>query len=320
MADTTPTAPPAGLLRPLGFGELFDRAVTLYVRNFVPLSLIMLIVMLPYSIAQYSMSVRSLAQLGDLIKSPGAASAANPFAVYGASPGEVAFTLLLALVFLLVLPFALGAVAMGVARLYRGQAVDVRACYGRAFARFWPVLGLIGMGLLILLGTYFGLVLVMLLVFVIVAGIGQLGTAFAFVGIAIAVVMGLAVLGLLMVMAVALSFAMFAVIIEGRGVFDAIGQGFARIFSRAEFGRALLFTLAWMAISAVAIGAVYLFLFLALYLHQPWIVSLENVVVSTVIYAFSTVLLAVYYYDVRIRREGLDLETQLESLASTPPA
>jgi hypothetical protein len=123
-----------------------------------------------------------------------------------------------------------------------------------------------------------------------------------------------------MVMAVALTFAMFAVIIEERPVFTAIGEGFARIFSRAEFGRALLFTLAWIAISMVAIGAVYLFLFLALYFHQPWIVSLENVVVTTVIYAFSTVLLAVYYYDVRIRREGLDLETQLERLASTPSA
>jgi len=318
MADTTP---PAGLLRPLGFGELFDRAVTLYVRNFVPFSLIVLAVMLPYSILQYSSQARSLAQLGTMLDTAtGAKTPADPLSAYGASLGDAAFAVLLLLVFVLVLPFVFSAVAMGVARLYRGEAVDFRACYGRAFRRFWPMMGLIGMGILIFIGSYLGVVLVAVMVVAITSGLAQLGTVMLVFGIAVDVVLGLAAIGLMIVMSLAMGFAIFAIVIEERRVFDAIGEGFARIFSRGEFGRALLFALAWMAISMVSVGAVYAVMFLAIYLHQPWLVTLENVVVTTVTYAFSTVLLAVYYYDVRVRREGLDLETQLEQLTTSTPA
>jgi len=317
MADTTPTAP-AGLLRPLGFGELFDRAVTLYIRNFTPFSLIVLVVMLPYALAQYSMQARSLAQLGTMLGRPGA-KPVDPLSGYG-SLGDAAFAILLVLTLLVVLPFVFGAVAMGVARLYRGEAVDLRSCYGRALRHVGRMFGLMGMNVLIFLGIYFGIALSTFLLVAITVGVGQLGTAGLVAGIVVDVVAGIAAMGLLIVVILSMGFSILAVVIEERRVFDAIGEGFSRVFSRGEFGRALLFALAWAAISLVSAGTVYAFMFLALYLHQPWIVTVENVVVTTVSYAFSTVLLAVYYYDVRIRREGLDLETQLESLASTAPA
>ncbi|HEY9180348.1 MAG TPA: hypothetical protein VIO32_06480, partial [Candidatus Baltobacteraceae bacterium] len=43
----------AALLRPLTMGEIFDRAITLYVRNFVPFSLIVLVVVVPSAVMQY---------------------------------------------------------------------------------------------------------------------------------------------------------------------------------------------------------------------------------------------------------------------------
>jgi hypothetical protein len=46
-------APSAVELRPLSIGEIFDRAVTLYVRNFVLFSLMMLTFIIPSAIGQY---------------------------------------------------------------------------------------------------------------------------------------------------------------------------------------------------------------------------------------------------------------------------
>ena len=36
-------------LRPLGFGEIFDRAVTLYIRNFVAFAGIVLVMIVPFA-------------------------------------------------------------------------------------------------------------------------------------------------------------------------------------------------------------------------------------------------------------------------------
>jgi hypothetical protein len=315
MADTTP---PAGLLRPLGFGEIFDRAVTLYVRNFVPFSLIVLIVMIPNAISQYLMQSQQVANLSAIFRGASGAKPADPLAVY--SSGAFGFAMLFLFVFFVVLPFGLNAVALGVARLYTGSTVDVGACYGRAFKRFLPIVGTLFMEGLILGGTYVGLALVMVIGVAITVGIGTLGKPLLIVGVVLSVAIGLAMLAFLIVMAIALSFAMFAVVIEDRPVFDAIGDGFRRVFSRTEFGRALLFALATFLISMANVILVYAFMALAVWLHQPWILTLESVIVATAVYAFNTVLFAVYYYDVRIRREGLDLETQLERLVPVPSA
>ncbi len=306
------------MLRPLGFGELFDRAVTLYVRNFIPFSLIVLVVMIPNSIAQYSMQAQSLAQIAALLKGAGGATPTDPFAVY--SSGSFGFAMLMLFIFFLCLPFMFNAVALGVARLYSGQRVDLRACYGRALGRFWPIVGLVVMAILIFFGAILGMGLVVGLVAAIGIGIATLGKVFAVIGVVLVVVLYLALIGVAILLGIALGFAMLAVVIEEKSVFDSIGIGFSRVFARSEIGRAMLYALASFAISIANLLIVYAVMGLAIYLRQSWLVTLENVVVTTAIYTYSTILFAVYYYDVRIRREGLDLASTLESLVSTAPA
>ncbi len=316
MEETTPSA---GMVRPLGFGELFDRAVTLYVRNFVPFSLIVLIVMIPNAIAQYSMQAQSLAQISTLLKGGvGASTSTDPLAVY--SSGSFGFAMLMLLIFFLCLPFMFNAVALGVARLYSGQPVDLRACYGRALRRFWPTVGLVVMAVLIFFGAIMGMGLMVGLVAAVGIGIGMLGKVFAVLGVVIVVVLYLALIGMAILISIALGFAMLAVVIEEKSVFDSIGAGFSRVFTRGEIGRAMFYALASLAISIANLLIVYAVMGLAIFLHQPWLVTLENVVVTTAIYTYSTILFAVYYYDVRIRREGLDLASALESLVPTVPA
>jgi len=131
--------------------------------------------------------------------------------------------------------------------------------------------------------------------------------------IALAVLVVLLVVACLLVLAFA--FAGYAIVIEERGVIDAIGSGFERIFSRREWGKA---TLIVIVASLIAFGvsifssfgqAVLFFIPGAALFVALW--STIFAVVSTVV---QTVFYAVYYYDVRIRREGLDLEVALGRL------
>ena len=55
-------------LRPLGFGEIFDRAVTLYIRNFVPFAAIVMVLVLPLAILQYYLDRAAQPQFDAILK------------------------------------------------------------------------------------------------------------------------------------------------------------------------------------------------------------------------------------------------------------
>ena len=55
-------------LRPLGFGEIFDRAITLYIRNFVPFAAIVMVLVVPLAILQYFLDLSSQPQLDALVR------------------------------------------------------------------------------------------------------------------------------------------------------------------------------------------------------------------------------------------------------------
>lgn len=78
-----------------------------------------------------------------------------------------------------------------------------------------------------------------------------------------------------------------------------------------------MISLAYLAIefgAAFIAGAVGL---LALSAVHSTIVQLAiSTVINAAVTAFTTILLAVYYYDVRTRSEGLDLEVDLERLTA----
>ena len=97
----------------------------------------------------------------------------------------------------------------------------------------------------------------------------------------------------------------------------AIGEAFRRIFNRRELGKATLISLAYLAIEFGATFIAGAVAFLALSAIHSTIVQLViTTVINAAVTAFTTILLAVYYYDVRTRSEGLDLEVDLERLTA----
>ncbi|HZY98118.1 MAG TPA: hypothetical protein VFE36_00955 [Candidatus Baltobacteraceae bacterium] len=308
-------------LRPLGFGEIFDRAITLYIRNFVPFALIVGVIIVPLAVLQYFLDLSSVPEYDAMVKiltHPGKAPPTPVLPAFLHDPAMLTLFVVLVLVVYLLWPFALNAIAVGIARLYRGKPVDFAACY-RASLQRWPaVIGLLFIELGLILAWYFSfLILSVLSVFAAIA--------FARVSIALGVLIGIVlfvviILALLSIapLVVSLTFSMYAIVIEERPVFAAVGIGFSRVFNRKEIWRALLFSIAAGAIMFGASMIVSALVMIAMVLHWVALEVLLTSLFRAAVAPFSAVLLAIYYFDVRIRREGYEIEAGLDRLASVP--
>lgn len=306
-------------LRPLGIGEIFDRAISLYVRNFLALSSIVLIMLLPYAIVQFFMLPDQTAQLQQsiqILQHPGSAPTLPPGAELSA--GRLGLLMLLLLFALVVTPFAITAVAVGVAQRYLGRRIELRACFGAALQR-WPVIvGIIGMELLTLGAWY----MVGVVAFTVVVLIGILFlTTVRILGIIVLALGGLAFVAYLfsfvVLAGIIMNFAFYAAAVERTGVVASFVNAFARVLNRQEIGKASLVGLALIVIEiGYGIFALVVTFFIGGVLHSSILQVVVSTLLSAAFTAFITVLLAVYYYDVRVRREGLDLQTGLEQLIS----
>jgi hypothetical protein len=118
-------------------------------------------------------------------------------------------------------------------------------------------------------------------------------------------------------MVVAYSFSLYGSTIERQGVVAAIGAAYGRIFNKHELKKATLVALAFGGLNlgvSLLSGSVSFFLYLVVK-NTALTVTVETLV-SAMFYSFTTILLAVYYYDVRTRAEGLDLEVDLSRLTT----
>jgi hypothetical protein len=309
-------------LRPLGFGGIFDRAVTLYIKNFVAFVAIVMVMIVPLAVSQYVIDLASQPQFDAMVwifEHPGSTPSHIP-TIFDSRASAIALGATFLISYLLA-PFVMNAVAFGVARIYRGRPPEFRACYEAVLRRWKQVLGILGTELLILLGWYVVTVIVVVLGALGVVAIAQAVPAISVALGALGILLGVAIMLLsLAPIVLALEFAMYAAVIEERGVAESIGLGFTRIFNRVEFWRAVLFAI---AAGVTILGASSMFSVLALLLGVMHLTLLEDVVQTipnAIITPFGIVLLAVYYFDVRIRNEAYDLEVGLERLTAPQPA
>jgi hypothetical protein len=299
-------------LRALNIGEIFDRAITIYIRNIVPLTLIVMTFVVPLTIVQAlvlpTQGIReTLRQIQD------------PRSVQPMTGTELGLLFLTGLAAVLLLPIVNSAVAVGVANIYSGKAPSYGRCFSTVLRHVWPLIGATLLYIGMLVGLYFVVVLAAAVLFGIGLALSQALLPLAILLYVLVAVVVLAFIGAAMVLAMGLAFATYATVIESRGAISAVSLSFRRIFSRTEIGKALLMALAYVALNigiAMLSGTVA---FLAeLLLHNRVVDVSINAVVSAVSSAALTVLLAVYYYDVRTRSEGLDLDVELAELTSAP--
>lgn len=297
----TQTQPDDVRLRPLSIGEIFDRSLTLFIRNLPPFLIVAAFVAVPAGFLQYGLASMN----GTMLQQIAAQSKGAPPAIFAMGP---AFWIG-ALCVLLVQPFMYVAMASLVGCIYRGEPRDWRAAYGVALRHAGGIL----MTVLCAVVLYIvGVIAFTIAAMIVAIPLALAGPVVDGIFIAIAALIFIFVL-LIAFLAIALAFN--AIGIDELPFGRAIGQSFAHVFSRGEFKKAALIVLAFAAveiglsllvfgIQAIAEAAV----------HLPALDAALSAALSLFTMGFFGVLIAVYYFDVRVRREGLDLQAALDAI------
>lgn len=301
-------------LRPLGIGEIFDRAVTIYVRNFVAFTLMVLTLLAPLSIAEYFVLPSQVRAWSQMLEKASHTSKTPPMPF---TPAQIGWLVLIAGVAVLLAPYVNNAVAVGVASLYNGERPSYVRSFAQVFRRWLPLLGTALLNLLIFLALYVACVIVLVIIVTIGAALmpSALPIAIAFFVIAGAAL--LMMIPLFLMLLVEYAFSMYATTIESTSPQRAVATAFDRVFGRSEIKKALLMSLAYLGLElgvltlSGTVGAI-----LAMLVKSDALQMIVTTIANATLTAFLTILLAVYYYDVRTRKEGLDLETDLRRLAA----
>lgn len=304
-------------LRPLGIGEIFDRAITLYARNFLLFTILMLVAVLPFGVFEYYADkgnvqtytqILQAAQHPDQHKKPPAEAAQL-------APEDAAALLGALMIAMLLAPAAIAAAAFAVWKISIGEQPTWQRSYGEAFGKFGELFGVsFCSGLVAFAAAFAGVLAIMLPVFlgavtytaapaagVVLFVIGGLFGAAWFVGV--------------MMLWLAIAFAFCGVGVENFALGAAIGRAFGRIFNRREIGKAALMSLAIFAVSiGLSFVAMAVELILVWLVHSSVLDALLQTVIALIQYSFLAVLVSVYYVDARVRQEGLDVHEALDNL------
>jgi membrane-anchored glycerophosphoryl diester phosphodiesterase (GDPDase) len=142
-----PAGEPLLRLRPLGLGEVLDDIFRVYRRHFGLLCGIALVLTVPGLLVQFASG--SAGSFGFLLGA--LLNLGNPAAFAGQVPQQPDLVLfgLSYLVLIAAIPFTVGAVTLAAIDLLLGNPVTIRSALRRVARRYWGLLGLTGMYLLV---------------------------------------------------------------------------------------------------------------------------------------------------------------------------
>ena len=307
-------------LRPLGAGELLDRAVTLFVREFVPIVIVLSAVLVPLVVFQAFAAPKSgqvFSDLGRIFSSAGnrAASqaAAEALSRDGASNGVTALLFLVSIVGRLLM---WSAIVSLIATAYAGARIS----FGRAYrigVQRWPQQLVVALTFTVLgVLTSIPLVIAYLLVAILIgilAGLNQFIAAVV-VGVIGGLIVFAAIAVVLSWVFMSYQMASVAVVTETANPIDAIGMALRRGFARGIRWRMVLGGLVVFIVSQAGswplLGvAAALTMLTHINLLYFAISGVGSVLIEAIIAAF----VVVFAVDVRVRREGFDI------IAAEPP-
>jgi hypothetical protein len=301
-------------LRPLGAGEILDRAVTLFVRRFVPIVAVLAIAIVPLMLTEALIapgSARMFADLGRVLMSTrgGADSAAAAAALTRdqAGMGQYAIVVLLSLVVRLLMWSAILAVASAA---YAGATTPFGTAY-RLALRCWP-------GQVVVAVT-FGIIASVLFVPVVIAYaialagvVGLIALHAEVIAAIFGVVAAIVVLGAFLLLGawvyMTYQLASAAVVIESMNPIAAVTAALRRSFALQTWWRTIV---AGLIVLAVTQGAALVFaalgILVATLAHMEQLSFVILGVGTIVVEGVLAVFVVVFSTDVRVRREGLDL-------------
>jgi hypothetical protein len=312
-------------LKPMSLSELLDRTFTLYRSNFWLFCGIMAlpqVVVAAISIAIYSSPANRTIPI--VQQNPN-----DPFAVFAAVGRLYLLAFILFVVTSLVYAVAVSAVTFAVSAINMGQPTSIRKSYSMLRSRIFGLLGLIL--ILIFIGIVFvfaGVLAGSVVGGMLAAALTFIAPILAIIFVFLAVVTGF-VLGFWLLMRFAISIPVF--MLEGRGVFDSLAR--SGVLTKGHRWRIFLAALVMTAIVLVIRVLFALPITIVAGIRTtPGLVPLWQYIAQSITGALSgtlvgslfTISIVLIYYDLRIRKEGFDLEAMMAALgqpniAPVPP-
>lgn len=300
-------------LRPLGAGEMLDRAITLYVRRFPQIVLVLAVVSVPVILLQALVAPQSAhvwADIGQILTAGSSAASRRAGDAMAADSRFTPLAFVITFVAALARLLAWSAIVAVVAAAYAGTRTTLGEAYRLALKRWFPQL-VVGLTFLMLGLT--ASVPVFILYFLFVGALVALSALQQTVAVVVVGVIALlvfftafAVVGSFVFMAYEL--ASVAVVTETGNPIQAVQIALRRAFGRGMKRRTIVGGLVLVLVSQAGtiplVGLAILAAFLthvdALYFA---ILGVGSVLLDGIVASFAVV----YAVDVRVRREGYDL-------------
>jgi hypothetical protein len=307
-------------LRPLGIGEILDRAVTLFVRRFAVLVLILALVAIPIAIVQYATAPSMAGMLADfqrvLALPPGHPEEQRTILRQLSQKSQIgAAGALLVLLSAMLSALSTTACMIGVAEAYSGKLPSVREVYREAFRRWLAQLaaGAAYMGIAFVLTIVLGLV-----VFVAALAVGALAVVSRVAAAVVGIPVGIAVLAGffagVVLLYLAAQMTLVAIALEEPNPIRGIAHGLRRTLSPAIFWRSLLVATVVFSVSlAGSLILVGIASTLSLLTHLSALYPVIAVIGGVALNALLTTFVVIYGFDIRVRREGYDLAVAAQS-------
>jgi hypothetical protein len=270
-------------LRPLSLGELLDRTFFLYRRNFL---LFVGIAAIPYSF--FFVMNLATALIPVLVRSA-ASGHLQPSGMAAAAIGGGLFAFVAIFAGGVAFLFSVGATVYAVSEIYTGRQTSIRESLGRVRGKTGIIFGVLVLSGLILIGGF---------IVLIIPGI------YLMCRICVATP---------------------AALLEDIGPSDSIRRSFD--LTRDFAGRAFIIYLLYFAIAWGFIGMFQLpfaILIAASAKHTQfmilWTVLMQvgNFIGSALVAPVSTIGFALFYYDLRVRKEAFDLQMMMQAIGADP--
>ncbi len=316
------SAPPA--LHPLGVGELLDAAIYVYRKSFVTLVGIGAVVAVPLLLLQSAAAFINAPVdpffVGQLARTP---SSLSPSTLSFAYMGATAITALLGAIAGV---FEIAALSFVVSERRMGRRVTIGDAYRQAF-HHWTAL--LGSAILVQLLSFaaFGLIFAPFVLTVIAPMLAPRNTALVLgASLLSCVSMAFLIPALIAVVyfTVRWSFTTPAIVLENLGALRGMGRSwrlvkgsFWRILAVLMVVGVLVNLLTYIVLLGVQFGA-WSFLRGSLVLSTI-VGSAGGAVIAAMIQPIEYAVITLLYYDMRIRREGYDLQLALDELKQSAP-
>jgi len=301
-------------LRPMGLGEILDLAITLYRRNFLTLAGISAIVSIPLLILQVIAALFALpSNLFGFTGNATSSSYSTGMLVYFGGFALISILSSIARI------YEAGAMAAAVSSSYLGRAITIRHAYGQSLRRWIPLfLSSLFIWLVVLVCISPFIAMFSLSIASSLTGTtNSTASMVAAFSILCLCVFSIPLLLFWIYLGTRLTFYTQAIVLENSGARSGLGRSwrlvknsFWRVWGTMFILGILINILTLVPTYAVQFGATFIF---------PGSIALStianstiNTIISILITPIQFAVMTLLYYDLRIRKEGFDLQFAMQ--------